>query len=217
MSGYETRQKNSLVGRLSKADKGQYLKKQDKGNCMIQIDRNQKIHGRRLDIITYAYGSDAIVVEGRLTDNRYQNVYYFSNNEIRPPGVVHDLVIRMVVRGPDLVIDDIDVDMETVPRKDCRQLLEALRPVIGMKIRAGFTQQIKEKIGGAKGCTHLAVLLLAMAPAAVQGAWSALARQPVDPEKYGGAALGFLENTCWVWRSEGNLMRELREKLTQSA
>jgi hypothetical protein len=180
---------------------------------MIEIDRTRKIHGRRLEIATYDYGSDAIVVEGRLTDNRYQNVYYFSNNEIRPPGVVHDLVIRMKVRGPELVIDDIDVDMETIPRKDCRMLLDALKPVIGMKIRAGFTEAVKEKVGGAKGCTHLAALLLAMAPAAVQGAWSALARQPVDPAKYGIAALGFLENTCWVWRSDGELMRELREKI----
>ena len=180
---------------------------------MIEIDRTRKIHGRRIDITTYAYGGDAIVVEGRLTDNRFQKVYYFSNHEIRPPGVVHDLVIRMKVKGPGLVIEDIDVDMETVPRKDCRMLLEALKPVIGMKIQAGFTEAVKAKVGGPKGCTHLSALLLAMAPAAVQGAWSALARQPVDPKIYGSTALGFLENTCWVWRSDGDLMRELREKI----
>ncbi|MBC2715362.1 MAG: DUF2889 domain-containing protein [Desulfobacteraceae bacterium] len=181
---------------------------------MIQIDRNRKIHGRQVQITTYEYEKDSVVVEGRLTDNRFMKTYYFSSGESRPPGVVHDLVIRMVVKGPKLVIDDIDVDMETVPREDCREVLNTLKRVIGMKIRAGFTEKVKEKIGGAKGCTHLVALLLAMAPAAVQGAWSAVARHPVDPAKYSGAALKFLENTCWVWRADGELMQETREKLS---
>ncbi len=184
-----------------------------KGNQMIEIDTNKKIHGRQIAITTYDYGTEAVVVEGRLTDNRFTKTYYFSDGQSRPPGIVHDLVIRMVVKGPALVIDDIDVDMETVPREDCREVLDTLQRVVGMKIKAGFTEKVKEKLGGAKGCTHLVALLLAMAPAAVQGAWSAVARKPVDPAKYSGAALSFLENTCWVWRSDGELMKETREKL----
>ncbi len=180
---------------------------------MIEIDRNRKIHGRQVQITTYEYEKDSVVVEGRLTDNRYMKTYYFSSGESRPPGIVHDLVIRMVVKGPKLVIDDIDVDMDTVPREDCRQVLNTLKQVIGMEIRGGFTQKVKGKVGGAKGCTHLVALLLAMAPAAVQGSWSAIAQHPVDPAKYSGAALSFLENTCWVWRADGELMKETREKL----
>ena len=180
---------------------------------MIEIDRSKKIHGRQLQITTYDYGNDAIVVEGRLTDNRFTETYYFSSGECRPPGVVHDLVIRIVVRGLSLVIEDIDVEMPAVPREDCRQVLTMLAPVKGMKIKAGFTEKLKKTIGGAKGCTHLAALLLAMAPAAVQGAWSAVARNPADPAKYSAPALKFLENTCWVWRSDGELMEETRKKL----
>ncbi len=183
---------------------------------MIQIDRNRKIHGREIAITTYEYEKDSVVVEGRLTDNRFAKTYFFSSGESRPPGIVHDLVIRMVVKGPKLVIDDIDVDMDTVPRKDCREVLKTLKPVIGMKIRGGFTEKVKKKVGGAKGCTHLVALLLAMAPAAVQGSWAAVAQRPVDPEKYSGAALNFLENTCWVWRADGELMKETREKLLDS-
>ena len=84
---------------------------------MIKINKNKKVHSRKVDIATYEYGDDAVVVEGRLTDNRHTITYYFSNGETRPPGIVHDLVIRMVVKGAGLVIEDIDVRMETVPRK----------------------------------------------------------------------------------------------------
>ena len=70
------------------------------GSFMIEIDREKMIHGREIAIATYAHDKDAVVVEGRLTDNRHVTTYYFSDGQSRPPGVVHGLVIRMVVRGP---------------------------------------------------------------------------------------------------------------------
>jgi hypothetical protein len=181
---------------------------------MLKFDNSQKekIHGRTIAVSTYAYDQESIIVEGRLTDTRFRQTYYL-NGESRPPGIVHDMLVRMRVKGPDLVIEDIDVEMETVPREDCRQTLNSLMPIKGMKIRHGFTDRVKAEVGGAKGCSHLVALLLAMAPAAVQGAWSAVAQQPVDPSELSGKALAFLDNTCWVWRSDGPLMQELKAKI----
>jgi hypothetical protein len=134
---------------------------------------------------------------------------------MRPPGTVHDLVIRMRVAGPDLTIEDIDAAMDTVPRGECREVLDSLAPVKGMQIKAGFTEKVKAEVGGPKGCTHLVALLLAMAPAAVQGAWAAMAREPIDPSRYSDKALEILEDTCWLWRSEGPLMQEVRERFSR--
>jgi len=38
-----------------------------------------------------------------------------------------------------------------------------------MAIAKGFTARVKNLVGGNKGCAHLVELLLAMAPAAIQG------------------------------------------------
>ena len=179
---------------------------------MITIDREKKIHDRTIEISTYVHEPDAVVVEGRLTDNRLRPTWYLSG-ECRPPGIVHDMVIRMIVRGPGLTIEAIDVEMQTVPKEDCRDVTNALQPVVGMKIRGGFTEKVKSLVGGASGCSHLVALLLAMAPAAVQGAWAALAQNPVDRAAVSGTALKFLENTCHVWRSDGPALKELRETL----
>jgi len=179
---------------------------------MITIDRDNKIHGRIIEISTYVHGLDAVVVEGRLTDNRLRPTHYLSG-ECRPPGIVHDMIIRMVVRGAGLAIEAIEVDMETVPKADCREVENALQPVVGMKIRGGFTEKVKSLVGGVNGCSHLVALLLAMAPAAVQGAWAAVAQHPVDRSSVSGAALKFLENTCHVWRSDGPALTELKEKI----
>jgi hypothetical protein len=179
---------------------------------MITIDREKKIHGRNIEISTYVHGPDAVVVEGRLTDNRLKQTYYLSG-ECRPPGIVHDMVIRMIVRGPGLAIEAIDVEMQTVPKEDCREVENALQPVVGMNIRSGFTEKVKTLVGGANGCSHLVALLLAMAPAAVQGAWAAVVQHPVDRASVSGAALKFLENTCHVWRSDGPALTELKKNL----
>jgi hypothetical protein len=69
---------------------------------------------------------------------------------------------------------------------------------------------VKENLGGPRGCTHLNSLLLAMAPAALQGFWSSRTRKPVDlGQASKGLAKEYLIDTCWVWRSDGPLAQEL--------
>jgi hypothetical protein len=52
-----------------------------------------------------------------------------------------------------------------------------------------------------------------MAPAAVQGAFSAKAREPLDQETGAMIALQRLKDTCWAWREEGPLMEKYKDHL----
>jgi len=181
---------------------------------MIEIDDThcQKVHTRNIHVATYTYDSDAIIVEGRLTDNRLMDSYR-SGGSVIPPGVVHDMVIRLKITGPRLKIEDVDVEMPTVPNVDCDQTRRSLEPVIGMEIVSGFTLRVKALVGGAKGCAHLVALLTAMASAAVQGAWSAATRKPVDNPDIKHHTLDRIKDTCYVWRSEGPALKKYEESL----
>ena len=180
---------------------------------MIKIDKSirQKIHTRSIEIATYEGESDSIIVEGILRDERLMHAYQ-STGEVYPPGTVHHMIIRMEVRGPQLVIDDIEVEMPTIPHDECIETLDSLAPLKGIAIFSGFNAKVKELVGRTKGCSHLMSLLKAMAPAAVQGAWSAMAREPIDPELHMSSAMERLKNTCRVWREDGPLMKELRAR-----
>jgi hypothetical protein len=177
----------------------------------ITNNSDRPVHTRSIEISTCEYETNAVLVEGRLVDNRHCTTYYLSG-EARPPGIVHDMVIRLVVRGPDPTIESVAVEMKSVPRQECLETEDSLAWLAGMQIRSGFTEQVKAAAGGAKGCSHLVALLLAMAPAAIQGAFAAMAQQPLNLDSYGGQALHFLENTCRVWRSDGPAMEDLRKK-----
>jgi hypothetical protein len=101
-----------------------------------------------------------------------------------------------------------------VPREFCRETIDCLAPIKGLAIAKGFTAKVKELVGGNKGCAHVVELLLAMAPAAIQGYASYQSRRPVnyDPA-HSKMTLQFLVNTCHAWREGGPLVEILRKKL----
>ncbi len=172
------------------------------------------IHRRHILIDTYPYGLDegAVVVEGKLFEDRLRR-YYLTTGERRDPGPLHHMILRILVKGPQLEIQDIEVEMNEVPREECVETAGFMEAVRGMNIGPGFSKKVREILGGTKGCAHLVALLLAMAPATVQGFWAYRARKPVSGEfKSGGILSKYLENTCYVWRSDGPMMERLRER-----
>jgi hypothetical protein len=171
--------------------------------------RGKEIHNRKIEITTYEGTSDSVIVEGILHDERMVETYR-PTGESHPPGTVHHMIIRIEIKGPKLVIEEIEVEMPTVPYEACIETLDTLNQLKGMPIVAGFTAKVKSLIGGRKGCCHLLSLLTAMAPAAVQGAWSAVIREPVDQAVYLEMAMGRVKNTCWVWREDGPLMAKYK-------
>lgn len=171
--------------------------------------KKQKMHTRRIDIAAYEGGSESIIVEGVLKDERLATSYR-PTGEALPPGTVHHMIIRMEVRGPKLVIEDIDVEMPTVPRQECLETLDSLLPLKGLPIVSGFTNRVKELVGGTKGCAHLVALIMAMAPAAVQGAWAVMTSKPRDPATYLPGAVNRIKDTCRVWRSDGPMMKDIQ-------
>ena len=78
------------------------------------IQKKQKIHTRKFDIAIYEGSDDSIIVEGILKDDRLMESYRLTG-ECMPPGTIHHMIIRIEVRGPHLVIEDIEVEMPTVP------------------------------------------------------------------------------------------------------
>ena len=169
----------------------------------------RKIHTRCVEVSTYEHDETHLIVEGSLIDRGFQE-YHLETGEKRYPGIIHGMIIRLLVDISTLTIDDVDVEMPTIPRDECAETKVSLDPVKGLTITSGFTLKIKELIGGTKGCAHLTALLSSMAGAAVQG-WGVYQLQnPGDAESKRVAMFQAIVNTCRTWREDGPLVKEFR-------
>ncbi len=178
--------------------------------------RKQAVHERNISISTYSAGEDSIMVEGILKDTRHCSIYSVTTGDQHPPGTVHEMALRLLL-GANLEVLDLEVDMPHMPRNECYEMARSLEPLMGHRITSGFTRWVKKTFGGPHGCTHLNALLLAMAPPAVQGLYSAAM---MKPRTVGEASLildsGYLVDSCRIWRSEGPLVKEFKAAMKRA-
>ncbi len=177
-------------------------------------------HTRDIHVATYAVDENHLITEGRLTDVRLKDYYKFTG-EVVDAGTLHDMKLILLIKIPELVIEDLEVILEAVPRLDCQEITKSLDPVIGMSISSGFSSRVRELAGGVKGCTHLVHLLTTMAPAVMQGYWAYHYQQKPDITKVkegrkAGTMGRGLKNSCYAWREDGDayqkMMRLIKEK-----
>jgi hypothetical protein len=174
-----------------------------------------KLHTRKIEISTYEYDTQRIIVEGFLQDDRLQHTNSLTGEKF-PPGTIHHMSIRLLVNCSNYLIEDIDVDLIAVPRDICRETLQCLTPIKGLTIARGFTSKVKKLVGGIKGCTHLLELLLAMAPAAVQGFAAHQLRKPSGFDSDQAKLITkYLINTCHAWREDGPFVK-MHNKMIQN-
>lgn len=175
--------------------------------------KGEKIHSRTIEINTYKHDGRRILVEGFLKDERIQESYALSGDTF-PAGIIHHMAIRLLVNCSDLLIEDIDVDLLTVPREPCRETINSLAAIKGLTITKGFTSKVKKFAGRNKGCIHLVELILAMAPAVFQGA-AAHQFQKTSGFDSDQAVKVFqsVVNTCHAWREDGPLVEMFKKKL----
>lgn len=126
------------------------------------------------------------------------------------PLTMHHMVVDLTVSFPDLTITGAEVVFETHPQPGCTAIAPRYRDLIGLSIARGFTQEVRRRFGGPRGCTHTTALLQAMGPVAVQCMFSMRHAGPVPagPLPGGGAADGagaFMRDTCHLWASDGEL------------
>jgi hypothetical protein len=179
----------------------------------IWKSKKEKLHTRNIEVTTYDYDGQRIIVEGFLKDYRFQESHTITG-ETFPSGVIHHMSVRLLVNCSNLLIEDVHVDLISVPREACRETIGCLFPIKGLTITKGFTSKVKKSVGGIKGCTHLVELILAMAPAAIQGFAAHQSQKPlVVDQDHAKMFAKYLINTCHVWREDGPFVELLKKML----
>ena len=178
--------------------------------------KGKEVHTRNIEVKTYEYDAQRVIVEGCLKDDRFQDSYT-SYGEKLPAGVIHHMSIRLLVNCTNFLIEDMDVDILSVPREFCKETSQCLNPIRGLTITKGFMAKVKKMAGGNKGCTHLIELLQTMAPAVFQGvlAYRAPKSPSYNPDR-AKIMLKHLTNTCRAWREDGPFVENINNMLNNN-
>ena len=175
---------------------------------LFEIFEGEKIQNRKIDISTYECNNTHILVYGELKDRRLVPTYTVEGKP-RDASMIHHMRICIKVALASLEIDEIEVELPVTPHDECAEMKESLDRVRGLSISPGFTSKVRKRVGGRKGCIHLTTLLLAMAPAVLQGYWVRMDRHPEQRELSGEHMEQFLVDSCYVWRREGPLTQKI--------
>ena len=109
----------------------------------IWKSKRKKLHTRNIEVTTYDYDGQRIIVEGVLKDEIFQESHAITG-ETFPSGIIHHMAIRLLIDCSNLLIEDVDVDLISMPRDVCRETIDCLAPIKGLTITGGFTFKIKK-------------------------------------------------------------------------
>lgn len=177
---------------------------------MSNQDDRIPLHTRQITCRAFRLTNGDFQIEAELGDEKAQAVPFRSRQAVAPGEYMHRMALTLTI-GPDDVIRDARAETRTAPWPMCGGTDPGYRALVGLRIGGGFSQKMKEQLGGVRGCTHLTELVAQAANTYMQASWPAriAAQMAIDPDPRrwpDRAAVGFVDQ-CHAWRRDGETIR----------
>ncbi|WP_020656119.1 DUF2889 domain-containing protein [Massilia niastensis] len=160
----------------------------------------EALHRRSIELRGFRRDDGLYDVEARLVDTKSED-FFVDGGRIVPCGEpVHDMAVRLVV-DEDLLVRQIFASTDATPYAICPEAAGTLQCLTGLRIGPGWSTAVRERLAGAKGCTHLTELLKPLATVAYQTLWPVRSARPADagrPAKI---------DSCFAYSSKRELVR----------
>jgi hypothetical protein len=180
---------------------------------LSQSKPRQHIHTRQVECRGFRREDGLWDIEGHLTDVKTYGFESEYRGTVRPGDPVHEMWIRITV-DDELVVRAIEAVTDKSPFPVCRDITPNFQRLSGLSLRPGFLPQVRERLGGVEGCTHLVELMGPIATTAFQTIYPYRHRvlrdagaPPMKPGKPGEKPR--LIDTCHAFKSDGEVVKRL--------
>ena len=173
-------------------------------------DWRKPLHYRYIATSGFARSDGLFDIEGHLQDISPDGTNLFFRTV--PAGApIHDLRIVLTI-DRELVIRDARARIDDGPTIYCAEIEGAYAALRGMRIGPGFKREVKTRLGGVQGCTHLTELVGVLATTAMQTIFALMrtercSRQPT--EESGPMPRPALVDSCHTHRIDGEAVKVL--------
>ena len=172
--------------------------------------KREHVHTRSINYLGFRREDGLWDIEAQMTDTK---TYSFQNDwrgEVQSGVPLHEMILRVTIDS-DFIIHDVYAETKQSPFEMCPNIVDNYRLIIGLRMGPGWRKEIRMKIGGTKGCTHITELLFPMGTVARQTIWPLIKKErSVSAERHAkkNRRPGVL-NTCHAWASDSNLVKTL--------
>jgi len=143
-------------------------------------------------------------IEARLRDTKARDLDLQSGRNVPAGQAIHDMALRLVV-DEELNVVDIAASTDASPFGICSDAVAALQSIKGLRIGAGWSRAVRERLARRANCTHLVELLGPLATVAFQTiAPVRLAR----PAAVDGRGKPVKIDSCYAYASDREVVRE---------
>ena len=156
-------------------------------------------HRRSIDVQIYSRGDGLWEVEAELRDTKTRDAQLAGG--VRPAGQpIHDMLLRLVVDERFNVLES-GAQTRAMPYPGvCDDHGDAYGRLVGLNLLKGFRQEVRQRLGGVLGCTHMTELSQVLPTAVVQAfAGEVIDTRGDNPE----SRQPFQIDRCHALRSDG--------------
>jgi hypothetical protein len=163
-----------------------------------------ELHLRRIELRGYRRHDGLYDVEAHMVDTK-TNEHRVGDTRVVPRGdAIHDMSIRLIV-DESLVVVDVIASTDASPFGICREATSTLQSVKGMRIEPGWSAEIRQRLSGRQGCTHLTELLGPLATVAFQTLSEVRQARPTAADTNGKPRK---IDSCYAYASDREIVRQ---------
>lgn len=164
----------------------------------------EELHFRRIDMRGFSRADGLYEIEGWLVDRKPHD--FAPNNGSRPVAAnepIHDMGVRLVF-DQNLVIHDVVTFTASSPYRQCPEGGAELQTLKGLSMGSGWAKEVRNRLSGARACTHLMEILIPMATTAFQ---SLTMYRLGQPERLNAEGRPLKINSCYAYGAQRELVR----------
>ncbi len=176
-------------------------------------DGRQLKHRRQIDVQVFSRGNGLWEVDATLRDTKTRDIPMATG--LRRAGEpIHDMLLRLVVDEKLQIVEAGSATLAMPYTGHCDAHGDVYARLVGLNLLKDFRRGLRERVGGALGCTHLTELAQVLPTAVIQ----AFAGEVIDTRGLAeGAVKPFQIDRCHALRSDGEVVRQHHPRWYQPA
>ncbi len=162
----------------------------------------ESLHTRQIECRGFRREDGLWDIEAHLTDVKSYEIESEWRGRVAPGKPVHDMWVRLTL-DDDLRIQAIETVLDATPYELCPNVAENFQALVGLRIAPGWNRQVKSRVGGVDGCTHIRELMGVLATVAFQTIFSLREKELMAA----GDRRPPMLDSCHAWDSSGPVVK----------